>query len=323
MQKSGGKKAMRSVSMERLRAEILSLYEPPLRAKKTWYQLAQTFREMESLPGVRKASDLRPPAIAAWIKAYPGRSPARVESLLRCWRLITRYAVDQRWLAISPFATRRLRDWIRPDVVPPKPRPRRSRTKIEIRAFLDLLDRESGASWQSRRLQAFAYFAIYMGWRKEEILHVLAQNVNLSRGLVELQPLPEHCWVPKTVVSARTGVMPAPLVDVLSTWIPMCGSIWLFPGVRLRGPWVGGSAPYAALGAFKGAAARAGIADGMTILGARKSLATNAKLMQLNGLERKELLGHAAESTGEYYDEHEVETMRPAAQKIGLFYGSA
>ena len=58
----------------------------------------------------------------------------------------------------------------------------------------------------------------------------------------------------------------------------------------------------------------------MTILGFRKSLGTHAKAMGLGGLERRELLGHALEETGDWYDEEAVESMRPAVAKIVSFY---
>ena len=39
---------MRNASWDRLRAEILSLYEPPLRAKATWWQMRQILTEFGS-----------------------------------------------------------------------------------------------------------------------------------------------------------------------------------------------------------------------------------------------------------------------------------
>ena len=66
--------------------EILSLYEPPLRAKATWWQMRQILTEFGGLPSVRRANDLSPSNIAAWIRLHPDRSPARTASLLRCLR---------------------------------------------------------------------------------------------------------------------------------------------------------------------------------------------------------------------------------------------
>jgi len=313
---------MRPISIERLEAELLSLYEPPLRAVATLREMRQVFGEIKLLPGVAKTSHLRPPAIAAWIKRYPARSPARVESLLRCWRVIVNYAVNEGYMRSSPFKTRKLSSWIRADAVKAKPK-RLHRTAGEIRALLRLLDQEAGADWRTRRLQALFYVYVYTGFRKGEALHVLACNVDLDRKTITVEPLPGRGWLPKTVKSARTLPMAEPLVEVLRAWVPMCGSEWLFPGTRLVGPWTGGTGRYTALEQVKAAARRAGITDGMTILGGRKSAGTNAKAMGLGPIERMLLFGHTDEKTGELYDEEAVETMRPAVLKLQQFYASS
>jgi integrase len=312
---------MRPISIDRLEAEIMSLYEPPLRAVATFRQMSQVFREIKNLPGVIKTSQLRPPTVAAWLRAHPGRSAARDESLLRCWRIICNYAVSQGFLRSSPFDVRKVTAWRRSDSSKAKPK-RLYRSATQLRDFLRILDQEAGASWQSRRLQALGYTYVYTGFRKQEALHLLARNVDFAQRTITIEPLPEFDWIPKTVKSARTLPMATPLEDVMRVWVPMCGSDWLFPGTRLVGPWTGGSKQYTALAQIKAAAKRAGIPEGMTILGARKSLGTNAKAMGLGKLERMLLFGHTDEGTGELYDEEQVETMRPAVRKLELFYAN-
>jgi integrase len=317
---------MRPVSIERLEVEILSTYEPPQRAKATLRQMVQTFREIKAIPGVTRSSHLRQPAVSAWIIAHPGRSPARVESLLRCWRIIANYAVDEGFLRVSPFERRKVNAWVRADAVKKKTK-LLYRSAQDIRSFLRLLDAEASASWQARRLQALGYVYVFTGFRKGEGLHLLARNVDFARQTITIEPLPEFGWIPKTVKSARTLPLATPLADVLKIWVPMCGANdlmpFLFPGTRLKGPWTGGSGKYTALESIKIAAKRANLADGMTILGARKSAGTNAKAMGLGQIERMLLFGHTDEATGEHYDEEQIETMRPAIKKLELFYGTA
>jgi integrase len=312
---------IRPVPFEVLEAEVLAIYGPPLSAVATRRMMVQTFEELKVLPGLKRSSNLDTTLLAAWIRAHPGRSSARAGALLRCIRVIVNHAVKRRWLDISPFEIRPLRFWLRPDACPSRNAGRvYHRSQSEVSRLLALLNGEAGANWQSRRLQSLVYVYVYTAFRKNEAIHVLARNVDFGRGVIVIEPIP-GIWIPKTVKSARTLPMADPLVDVLRLWVPMCGSEWLFPGTRLKGPWTGGSPGYKAVDQIAAAAKRAGIGH-TTPIYFRKWFGTNAKAMGLGPLEVQSFLGHSNPDTQASYDEEAIETMRPAVKKLQLFYAT-
>lgn len=304
---------MRNASWALLRAEILSLYEPPLRAAATYREVRQALDEFGSVPGVRRATDLSPPHIAAWIRLHPDRSPARAASLLRCLSAIATYAVQAGHLKRDPFDFRSPSQWVRLDARPATARPVH-RSAAEIGRLLELLDIEAGeGSWKSGRLQALGYTYAFTGVRKMEALTLQHQDIDLTGRTLAIRPKPD--WRPKTLRSAARLPLAPPLADVLNRWLPRTGCQWVFPGRRLVGPWTGGPAGRKAIDEIRRAGERAGI-EGLTILGFRKSLGTLAKSWGISQLELKALLRHTSVETQHYYDEEDAELLRAAAAKI-------
>jgi integrase len=306
---------MRPVSFSRFETEILSLNEPPLRAKATWRQLRQVLREFAALPSMGRANDLRPAAIAAWIKAHPMRSPARTASLLRSLSGACSYAVGEGYLRRSPFAFRKVHEWIRNEVLAPEhPRPNRHRSAEEIERVLRLLDAEASlGAWKSGRLQALVYLVAFTGLRKSEALHLRPWDIDLDARTVSIEPRRSSRL--KTRKSAAKLPLAEPAVDVLRRWKPRCGDRYLFPGVRGIGPWLGGCPGYKPLEEVQAAGERAGVA-GLTFLGLRKGIGTLAKSWGLGPLEVQALLRHTSVETQRWYDEERIESLRPAVAKI-------
>lgn len=178
---------MATVSFARLQSEVLSLYEPPLRARATYRQVCQVLAEFAALP-LTRVSDLKPPAIARWIQAHPERSPARTASLLRTLRPACTYAVAMGYLARSPFDFRPVSGWVRVDVLAPdRPAPQRHLRRDQVAALLALLDREaSEGSWKAGRLQALVYLLAFTGLRKGEALHLRPWDVSLESCTVTI-----------------------------------------------------------------------------------------------------------------------------------------
>ena len=304
---------MRNASWDRLRAEILSLYEPPLCAAATYRQMRQILTEFGSLPAVRRPTDLSPPNIAAWIRAYPQRSPARTASLLRCLSAAATYAVKTGHLRHDPFDFRSPGQWVRLDARP-RPKTPAHRSAEQIGRLLELLDAEAGGgAWEAGRLQALVYTYAFTGLRKTEALMLEQIDVDLSDRTVTIQPKPD--WRPKTVKSAARLPLAPPLAEVLARWLPRTGCQWVFPGRRLRGPWTGGPQGRKAIDEIRSAGQRAGI-GGLTILGFRKTVGTLAKSWGISQLELKALLRHTTVETQRYYDEEDAELLRTAACKI-------
>jgi integrase len=332
---------MPAITWELLGEKIDALYEPPLAQPPTRRQVRQAWRELTAL-GPKKSSDLDEQLVARWVVAHahdPGRGPARQESLLRVIRRFANYAVRRGYLRVSPFAIKPFKTWI--NAAAHRRRKRvRYKSGDEIRRMLHVVDRKaalfyqqerwrvSDPGWADGRGQALLYVYVYTGLRRNEALHILARNVDLENGMLTIEPVGN--WRPKTVGSGRVIPLAQPVIEVLRQWLPRCGAnlvlrdgvesgrIWLFPGRRLKSPWRGAQ-NYKPIDYIRGIAELAGVGD-MTIIGFRKSLGTNAKAMGLGGLERKELLGHSYEKTGDWYDDDRVETMRPAVAKIVSFY---
>jgi integrase len=323
---------MPSIPFTSLAEKVLALYAAPMAQRATLRQMTQILRELTAL-GLKRSSELDEQAIARWLNAHAGdpkRGPARVESLLRCIRRIVNYAREKNYLRENPFKIKPLEQWVKAAAAP-KRRPKRFKTREQMRDLLDAADRHArNGSWAGRRLQALVYVYAYTGLRRDEALHILARNVDLDRRTLKIEPVGD--WRPKTVKSARTIPLADPVVDVLRLWLPHCGAdpfappdatagrIWLFMGRRRKSPWRGGNG-YKPIDQIRALAAEAGVGD-MTPIGFRKSIGTNAKAAGLGGLDRAGLLGHSNKETAEeWYDDERVETLRPAVDKIADYYG--
>lgn len=308
---------MRRISFETLCAEALSVYEPPLRQYPTYAQMRQVLREFSLVPGLQYCPDIKPTVIATWIKLHPQRSPVRTLSLLRTFRAACNYALSSGYLDRDPFGFRKVHDWVLCEVVESeKPRPPKHRKPDDLGRILALADQEAAlGSWKAGRLQALVYTYAFTGMRKMEALRLRVGDIDLDRRTVAITA--RRSWRPKTPKSAAVLPLAAPLVAVLTLWLPRSGGEWVFPGVRLKAPWTGGCPGYKPLDEIRQLGERAGV-PGITILGFRKSIGTHAKTWGLGQLELKALLRHTNIETQKFYDEEAVESLRPAVEKIQL-----
>jgi integrase len=308
---------MRRITFGTLTAEVLSVYEPPLRQYPTFAQMRQVLREFAVLPGLNHCSDIKPTVIAAWIKLHPQRSPVRTLSLLRTFRAACNYALSSGYLDRDPFSFRKVHDWVLCEVVESeKPRSPRHRKPDDLGRILAQADKEAAmGSWKAGRLQALVYVYAFTGMRKMEALRLRVHDVDLGRRTVSITA--RRNWRPKTAKSAAVLPLAIPLAEVLALWVPRCGGEFVFPGVTLKAPWTGGCPGYKPLDEIKQLGERAGV-PGITILGFRKSIGTHAKTWGLGQLELKALLRHTSVETQKYYDEEAVESLRSAVDKIQL-----
>jgi hypothetical protein len=322
------------VPWSQLRTEVLALYEPPSAQPATLRQMSQVCRELDAL-GLEWASDLDDQAIARWIAAHkddPRRGPQRAESLLRCIRRIVTIAKRKRYIQVNPFKVKTFGTWINAKAQP-KRRGRLSKSREEIQAIREAAGRRAlTGTWRDKRARVFTEILTFTAFRSDTARHILARNVDLVNRTIKIEP--HGKWRPKTIGTGRTYAIDEPLVSILAEWLPICGAdpfaprdsqtgVWLLPGRPGRnGKAWKGSQNYMPIDYVRAIAREAGVGD-MTAIGFRKSLGTNAKVMGLSGLERRELLGHSDEKTGESYDDERVETMRPAVAKIVSFYAPA
>jgi integrase len=300
---------MRPVSWDKLRAEILKAYTPPLRAKATFFKMRQVLFEFPA----KKVTDLSLEGVANYVLAHQNRSPATIKSLLTSLRIVARIAKSQGVLAFNPFDVRPPDRWVRTDVQP-QAHKRLHRSAEQIGRFLDLLDREAArGGWKEGRLQALGYLYAFTGLRKMEALTLELEDIDLEARTLSIRP--KANWRPKTLHSAATLPLALPLHEVLRLWLPRTGCQWVFPGVRLSGPWTQGAPGTKPLDQIRAAGERAGI-EGLTILGFRKTIGTLGKTFGLGPLEVQKLLRHTSTKTQDLYDEADPETLRPAVNRF-------
>lgn len=305
---------MPRIKYDRFKVEVLSLYEPPLRAIATWRQVRQVLEEFEQI-GLVWCSDIKPVAVARWIKAHPDRSPARTASLLRTFAAACSYARSAGYLTRTPFDFRKVSQWVRGEVLAPdRPGPPRHLTPDEITRLLQVADDEAAlGSWDAGRLQVLVYLFAFLFLRKGEALNLKTADVDLAAGVIAIQSRRHHRL--KTRASSARLPAPAPLLHVLRLWVPRTGCEWLIPGRKRLGPWTGGKPGDKALDQMKALGKRAGI-NNLTILAFRKTAGTYGKSWGFSQLELKALLRHSNVGTQAWYDEESIDALRGTVAKI-------
>jgi integrase len=306
---------MPTISIATFESELMILYAPPRRARSTQRQVVQVLREFAAA-GVGTTAELRAVTIARWMDAHPARSAATHKSHLRCLRAVISYALAEGYLERSPFAYRPVGSWIRDDVAPSKPRAPRHRSVEDVSRILSTASAEaSGGRWEARRLEALVYTYAYLGLRAAEALHLWTADVNLAARSIRVQAHVEDGWKPKTLKSAAVLPIAEPLAAVLGRWLPHTGARWVFPGKRLRGPWLSGGPGVRPLDQVAELGRRAGV-PGLTIASFRATIGTYAKSWGFSQLELKALLRHSHVETQKWYDEGAVDSLRGAAAKV-------
>jgi integrase len=325
---------MPAIPIERFTEKIALIYEGRECAASTIRQIKQVLREFSELKAkgrrvVRTTADLTDEAIAHWRKAFPHRTPVTARSHLRCLHSICAWAITRNFLKHSPFERFGVNDWGRQDSRPGPPRRQWSISPAETRRVLSLASQEaSRGSWEAARLEAYVYTLFLSGARPDEIGHLELKDFNPARRTLSIHAklVPKRggrqvWWRPKSAGSAGELAIGDALVELLQVWSRRTGCAWLFPGKKLRGPWVTGGPGVRPLDQVTELGRRAGVPSLRRKAG-RKGLGTH-KAIGLTSMERRCYFRHADDETGDAYDDEQVESMREAAAKIERFYLSA
>lgn len=309
---------MPAISFARLKDELRLLYTAPLRSKATWEKLRQVFSELEQI-GVKRSSDLNAPTIAKWIAAHPRRTPITCHSLLRSMRAIATYASKSGYLKADPFDWRSPAEWLSlaPEDIEPEDAFDRHLTATEVLKILILADRDAATgNWQSGRLQALIYMFAFTGMRKMEVLGMPLADLDIARRTIKIRANRRRKL--KTRGAAAPLAIAEPLAEVLELWVSRTGCEWLFPGLKLQGPWLYGGPGYRALDQVRDLGDRAGI-KGLTMLSFRHTFATLAEGWLMGELELQRWLRHKRRRTQDSYRRHgDVAAIRATASKISF-----
>lgn len=306
------------------RAELLAIYEPPMRSRKTYTAMRRAFDRIEAVGPIESTADLTAGLIARLIKAQPAdRSSRTLLGLLRCVRVAANYAMQNGYVVVSPFAVRPLRAWV-PRVGPPAEK--RYLTRDEIRKVLlkaaeEVRDLRGWPQWKARRIQALASTLAYCGLRRSEALNLHVADIRLEHRCILLTDRSrEGGYGLKTAASAQPVPIPGALVPILEDWLShrldappgllMPAEIpWLIPNVTRTGPWTGGSPGTTALACLKALGRRSGV-EGVTLQSLRRSLATHLEHHGAGQAMITRILRHTnPETTKAWYQKADVANM--------------
>lgn len=307
---------MMAVPIERLRTDLEALYLPPFGAPSTWRKIRQVLDEMARYAGVRETSDLTPPAVGKWLRAFPDRSPATARTLLSSFRVACSYSVRQGWLHSSPFDQRKLRDWLRdydPDEDDP---PQRHHSIVDLCRVLGDLQRDAAVGWKQHRLFALASITAMTGARAKEVQAAQVADFDLVERVFFVRPNARRRL--KTRRSKRRVPLTGESVKILADWLPITGSVWAFPGARMNGPWIHGGPGYRPLDELKAAGERSGV-NGLTFLSLRHSFITHsAGPWQVPDLISQRIAGHTSRKTTDGYRGFDRENVLSAVASISF-----
>jgi len=292
----------RPMAWPEFKALILPAFTRPLVCGQYEGKVRRVLEQVEALdlagdggPGRRIATtaDLSPALVLKFVESMPASwSPLTARDRLAVLRRLCRLAVDYRVLAVDPFAIRPIRKIIRVG----RPRDRRALSRDELLRMHAVLsadvERTKGwRRWRARRLMVAFSLVALAGLRRNEMLLLHAEDVDLEARVIRLTPRAALGKGLKTEESAKPVGMPLALVEVLRPWLERHrleapagypidpGCPWMVPNCRRAGPWTGGRQDLTPLGRLQEAGRRAGVPD-VTWRALRRSLAT---LMEFRG----------------------------------------
>jgi integrase len=294
-------------------AELMKLYEPPLRAKSTCRGMRHMLAAVaEELGEAGTTAGLTPDLVGRLVAARTHLSPHSVKGLLRCLKTACNYALQMGYLRSTPFAFRK--QWVRT----PEPSVREHHSREEIARVLDLMARDvtrkdGWAQWRARRLHALAATVAFTGMRRMEALYLKVEDVLLDERMILIVSRPDNRL--KTPNSAQPVPIPDALHKILNVWLPDTGCEWAFPNVYRTAPWTGGSPGYKPLDRMKRLGKRAGVA-GFTFMSLRHSWATHAEYWGLSEAMIQRVLRHTSPQTQRHYRHADATNMRAALGDI-------
>ena len=293
-----------ALPFQAFRSELLDLYRPPLRERKTFDRMSRVTAILGEI-GPETTDDFTVPLFRKFVDLR--KSEVRVNTVigeLSYLRAACAYACQCGYLERNPFDHGRLR--IRRE--PPKGTSHHSIQ--EIRRVLLFLGSRKSLGFEHRRLHSLVSTVAYTGIRAGEAYHLEREDIRLEDRILVVSGRRRL----KTDRSADPVPMASELVEVMAEWLGTHDSKWCFPNLKRTGPWASGRVGVRPVDRLKAAAAMVGVED-MTFQSLRHSWATHGETRW--GLSREEIkrvLRHTNPFTSQlYYCHADV----PNLQRIG------
>jgi integrase len=300
----------------------------PKCSKKHACRFRQVCREMEAL-GVESTSDLNLAMVDLFIASKAWKSKFTLQNMLILVRTITHLAVHLHYLEVSPFTLKPISKYVKCG----KPTGMRHLTRVQCRALLDQVAKEKAerhgwGRWKAYRLELAVNIALFTGMRKNELLRLQIQDVDLDARLIRLSPHNERSEF-KTDASEDSVPIPEALAPLIDEWVrrwrlavphgfrlPDPVPPWLIPTCSRKAPWVSGSPQSRSIYQLKLVAGRAGIANANWHM-LRRSLATHLEAKGVGGAMISRVLRHTSEKTTEtYYRRRDEDNMKDALRDL-------
>ena len=217
---------------------VLDYYVAARRKRMTVTRMKQLLGELLSVHDPQSTTaDLTTDSVVRWSKKYgSGRSDSTLYGYMSYLCAAWNYAKEERWLNRSP-RWKRVRPRVRRRVGP-------HLSLAQRRLLLEHLRRRAECgTWSDRRLYAAVAVALYTGLRRNELLYLRLEDVDLVNLMICVVPLSERDL--KTEESAQPVPIPPELEPILAAWLGERGADrewcpYVFPGVKRRRPWSGG-----------------------------------------------------------------------------------
>jgi integrase len=314
------------VAWSQFHAEIASDFSYPKCSKQHAGRFRLVCRMMEEI-GVETTDDLNLAMVDLFIGSRQWKSKYYLQSLLIMVRTITHLAVRFRYREVSPFTIKPISKYVKCG----KPPGTRHLTLLQCRALLESLKRETEqrqgwSRWKACRLELCVNIALYTGIRRNELLRLQIQDIDLSARLIRLNAHNEEGRL-KTDASEDSVPIPEALAPIIDEWVrrwrlaapagfqlPDPVPPWMVPTCSRKSPWVWGSPESRAIAQLQAAGRRAGLGH-ITWHMLRRSLATALEAKGVEGPMISRVLRHTSTKTTETFYQRRDEANMLAAMK--------
>jgi integrase len=268
--------------------------------------------------GLSEVSDLKPALVAKFCGRTTGKhgkpiTRRTVKGQFVYLQLLCRYAAGQGYIAKDPTLARKV--WITEQSLS---EPGRTHlTLAEANDVIHQADHEAvSGNRKARRLRVVVYFLAYLGMRKQEVLGLRCDDVDLDDATVLIRKNSR-----RGVKTGKKGEaflpLPAPLLGHLREWLPHCGGTWVIPAVDVDKPWLSGGPSSRPLEQLRALGERAGV-KGVNFKVWRSTWATIAEgLWGLTEEQIQKILRHTTPLTSrQFYRHRDLANMRAHMAKV-------